>query len=66
VGSEEKRLISGNSMGKNRNIKDMSINEASDFWDEHDFVECDDVRGISEIRFSLTMNGYLRRRVLKK
>jgi hypothetical protein len=41
VGSEEKRLISGNGMGKNRNIKDMSINEASDFWDEHGMRKCE-------------------------
>jgi hypothetical protein len=27
--------------------------------DEHDFGEFDDVREISEIRFSLLMNGYL-------
>ncbi len=53
-------------MGKNKNIKDMSINEASDFWDEHDLGEFDDVREISEIRFCLSMNGFLRRRVPKE
>ncbi len=31
-------------MEKSENIKDMSIYEASDFWDEHDFGEFDDVR----------------------
>jgi hypothetical protein len=59
-------MISGNGMGKNKNIKGISINEASNFWDEHDFGEFDDVREMSEIRFSLSVNGYLRRRVLKE
>ena len=44
----------------------MSINEASDFWDEHDLGEFDDVREISEIRFCLSANGFLRRRVPKE
>ena len=40
-------------MEKNKDIKDMSIYEASDFWDEHDFGEFDDVQGVNEIQFSL-------------
>ena len=36
-------------MEKNKNIKDMSIYEASDFWDEHDFGEFDDVQEVDEI-----------------
>ena len=46
-------------MGKDKNIKDMSINEASDFWDEHDFGEFDDIREVSEIRFSLKKKKYV-------
>ena len=39
--------------------KDMSIHEASDFWDEHDFGEFDDVREDTEIRFSLKKKKYV-------
>jgi CopG antitoxin of type II toxin-antitoxin system len=46
-------------MGKNKNIKDMSLNEASDFWDEHDFGEFDDVREVSDIQFSLKKKKYV-------
>ena len=46
-------------MGKNKNIKDMSINEASDYWDEHDFGEFDDVQEVSEIQFSLKKKKYV-------
>ena len=46
-------------MGKNKNIKDLSINEASDYWDEHDFGEFDDVREVSEIQFSLKKKKYV-------
>ena len=31
-------------MEQSENIKDMSIYESSDFWDEHDFGEFDDVQ----------------------
>ena len=46
-------------MGKNEDIKDMSINEASDFWDEHDFGEFDDVQKVNEIQFSLKKKKYV-------
>jgi hypothetical protein len=46
-------------MGKNEDIKDMSINEASDFWDEHDFGEFDDFREVSEMRFSFKKKKYV-------
>jgi hypothetical protein len=46
-------------MVKNKNIKDMSINEASDFWDEHDFGEFDDVQAVSEVQFSLKKKKYV-------
>lgn len=39
-------------MRKNRNSDDISIYEASDFWDEHDFGEFADVKEVSEIEFS--------------
>ncbi|MFH1954281.1 MAG: CopG family antitoxin [Pseudomonadota bacterium] len=46
-------------MVKNKNIKDMSINEASDFWDEHDFGEFDDAQEVSEVQFSLKKKKYV-------
>ena len=46
-------------MGKNRNFDDISIYEASDFWDEHDFGEFRDVKEVSEIKFSLKKKGTL-------
>ena len=46
-------------MGKNKKIEDMNINDASDFWDEHDFGEFDDVREVSDIQFSLKKKKYV-------
>ena len=46
-------------MGKNNEIKDMSLNEASDFWDEHDFGEFDDVQEVDEIQFLLKKKKYV-------
>jgi len=39
--------------------KDMSIYEASDFWDEHTFSEFDDVQEVKDIRFSLVKKKYI-------
>jgi len=41
-------------MEKNKEVKDMSIYEASDFWDEHDFSEFNDVVEVKDMRFSLS------------
>lgn len=46
-------------MGKNKDIKDMSIYEASDFWDEHDFGEFDDVEEVKGFQFSLEKKKYV-------
>ena len=46
-------------MGKDKNIKDMSIHEASDFWDEHEFGELDDVQEVDEIQFTLKKKKYV-------
>ncbi len=40
-------------MKKNKEIKEMPLYEASDFWDEHDFEEFDDIKEVREIKFSL-------------
>ena len=46
-------------MGKNKKIKDMTLNEASDFWDEHDFGEFDDIQEVDDIQFSLKKKKYV-------
>ena len=46
-------------MGKNKDLKDMSVYEASDFWDEHDFGEFDDVEEVKEFQFSLEKKKYV-------
>ena len=46
-------------MGKNKKVKDMSLNEASDFWDEHDFGEFDDVEEVDDGKFSLKKRKYI-------
>jgi hypothetical protein len=51
--------MKGKDMGKNKDIKNMSINEASDYWDEHDFEECDDVQKVEEIKFSFKKKKYI-------
>jgi len=46
-------------MKKNKQVKDMSLYEASDFWDEHDFIESGDVQEVTDIRFSLRKKKYI-------
>jgi hypothetical protein len=46
-------------MKKNKEIKDMSLYEASDFWDEHDFGEFDDIKEIRDIKFPLKKKKYV-------
>ncbi len=46
-------------MARNKDTKDMSVYEASDFWDEHDFGEFDDVRETNDVRFSLKKKKYV-------
>jgi hypothetical protein len=46
-------------MKKNKILKDMSIYEASDFWDEHDFSEFDDIREVRDVKFNLIKKKYV-------
>ncbi len=46
-------------MKKNKAIRDMSLYEASDFWDEHDFGEFDDIKEVRDLRFSLKKKKYV-------
>ena len=46
-------------MKRNKEIKDISLYEASDFWDEHDFGEFDDIKEVRDIRSSLKKKKYV-------
>ena len=40
-------------MRRSEKVRAMSIEEASDFWDVHDFTEFEDIEEVKGIRFSL-------------
>lgn len=46
-------------MKQSKKIKDMSIYEASDFWDEHEFGEFGDVEEVRDMRFALKKRKYI-------
>ena len=46
-------------MKQSKKIKDMSVYEASDFWDEHDFGDFEDITEVKEISFSLKKKKYI-------
>ena len=46
-------------MKKSNKYDDISIYEASDFWDEHDFGEFHEVKEVSEIKFTLKKKKYV-------
>lgn len=46
-------------MKQSKKIKDMSIHEASVFWDEHDFCGFEDVAEVKELRFSMKKKKYI-------
>ena len=46
-------------MRKSKITQDMSIYEASAFWDEHDFAEFDDVQEVKDIKFHLIKKKYV-------
>ncbi len=37
----------------------MTLQEASDFWDDHDFTEFDDVVEVHDVSFRLTRKKYV-------
>jgi len=45
-------------MKKNK-LKGMTISEASDFFDEHDIFEFEDVKEVTDIKFDLKKKKYL-------
>jgi hypothetical protein len=46
-------------MKKSDPTKEMTVYEASDFWDEHDFGEFDDVQQENKTRFLLKKKKYV-------
>ena len=46
-------------MGKNRQHNDMSVYEASDFWDDHDFDEFDGIKEVKDFAFSPRAKKYI-------
>jgi hypothetical protein len=46
-------------MKKNEIIKDMSLYEASDYWDEHDFGGFQDATEIKDFQFQLKKKKYV-------
>ena len=46
-------------MRKNKGTEDASIYEASDFWDEHDFGEFEDIKETKEVHFALKRKKYV-------
>ena len=48
-------------MKKNKGLKNMTINDASDFWDENDFGEFDDIEEKKDIKFDDLVKSLLGR-----
>ncbi len=46
-------------MSKNKDLKNLSLDEASDFWDEHDFGEFDDTREVNDLQFCFKKKKYV-------
>jgi len=46
-------------MKKVREPRDMSIDEASDYWDEHDLTEFKDIEEVRDLRFALKKKKYV-------
>ncbi len=46
-------------MLKNNPIPDMTLEEASEFWDEHEFGEYDDVQEVTDVQFALRRKKYV-------
>jgi hypothetical protein len=49
----------GKDMKKVKEPRDMSVYEASDYWDEHDVTEFKDVEEVRELRFVLKKKKYV-------
>ena len=49
----------GKGMKRSKKIPDMSIYQASDFWDEHDFTEFEDTEEVKGVRFDFRRRKYI-------
>jgi hypothetical protein len=49
----------GRDMKRDRKQKEMSIYEASDYWDAHEFKVSEDIHEVSDIRFALKKKKYV-------
>ena len=47
-------------MKRSKKIPDMSIYQASEFWDEHDFTEFEDTEEVKGVRFDLRKRNTFR------
>ena len=50
--------LSGRDMGKSK-LEGMTITEFSDYFDEHDVFEFEDVREVTDIKFDLKKKKYI-------
>jgi hypothetical protein len=46
-------------MQKSKKMEDMSIDQASEFWDSHDFTEFPDIQEVKGVRFKLKKKKYV-------
>jgi hypothetical protein len=46
-------------MKKSKKMGNLSIYEASEFWDEHNFTEFEDIKEVKGISFSLSKKKYI-------
>jgi hypothetical protein len=46
-------------MKKNSENRDMSVLEASEYWDEHDFAEGGDIEEVKDLEFALRKKKYV-------
>ena len=46
-------------MKKSKKMEGMSIYEASDFWDKHDFTEFEDAKEVKDMGFALKKKKYI-------
>jgi hypothetical protein len=46
-------------MQKSKRMENMSIDQASEFWDSHDFTEFPDIQEVKGVRFKLKKKKYV-------
>jgi hypothetical protein len=51
--------MGGKGMRRSKKIPDMSIYQASDYWDEHDFTEFEDTEEVKGVQFDLRKRKYI-------